>query len=190
MTRGIYCYMDTENNNEIVYIGKDSNIDESRRDKQHKSPAYYNLQKINKIIQNNPPRFKYGVLIQAENDVMSPTLLQIFEIGYIHKYNPRFNFTIGGDGVCGLKVSEETRNQISKTLSKNKTKTGVLGLYKMKNNRFRQGFCWHYRYYENNQRKSLTSVDLDKLKKKVKDKGLEWIVIDEEKAMGNGLGVI
>jgi len=59
---GIYCYQDTQNDNEIVYIGKDSNIDRNIRYNAHKKPSQYNCQQINRVIQNNPNRYKYKIL--------------------------------------------------------------------------------------------------------------------------------
>ena len=38
----------------------------------------------------------------------------------------------------------------------------------------KQGFIWHYRYYENNKPKAIASVDLNKLMQKVLVKGLPW----------------
>lgn len=32
---GIYCYTDTLNNAKVIYVGKDSHIEESRRHKEH-----------------------------------------------------------------------------------------------------------------------------------------------------------
>ena len=49
MTRGIYTYVDKKSN-EIVYIGKDSNIDTNERHKQHFQPSKYNEQPINRIL--------------------------------------------------------------------------------------------------------------------------------------------
>lgn len=39
----------------------------------------------------------------------------------------------------------------------------------------KQGFIYRYQYCENNKRKKIKSVDLEKLKEKVEDRGLEWI---------------
>ena len=110
MTRGIYTYVDKKNN-EIVYIGKDSNIDTNERHKQHFQPSKYNEQPINRILQNNPDRYIYQVL--WEIDDCTNNHLNQMEIYYIKKYNPQFNFTDGGDGMTGFKHSEETRKKMS-----------------------------------------------------------------------------
>ena len=110
MTRGIYTYVDKKNN-EIVYIGKDSNIDTNERHKQHFQPSKYNERPINRILQNNPDRYIYQVL--WEIDDCTNNHLNQMEIYYIKKYNPQFNFTDGGDGMTGFKHSEETRKKMS-----------------------------------------------------------------------------
>lgn len=116
--KGIYCYKDIEKDNEIVYIGKDSNIHKRVRDKAHRSPLKYDAQPFNKIIQNNPERYMYEVLYQDED--YSNDDLNCLEIESIKKFNPKFNFTKGGDGApvghkynLGRMKSEETRRKIS-----------------------------------------------------------------------------
>ena len=66
MTKGIYCYLDTKQN-EVVYIGKDSNIDKNRRHRDHLAPSKYNQQQINRILQNNPSRYQYQVLWEIDD---------------------------------------------------------------------------------------------------------------------------
>ena len=110
MTRGIYTYVDKKNN-EIVYIGKDSNIDKNKRHIAHLAPSKYNAQPINRILQNNPDRYIYQVL--WEIDDCTDNHLNQMEIFYIKKYDPQFNFTEGRDGSSGFKHSEETKKKIS-----------------------------------------------------------------------------
>ena len=112
MTKGIYCYLDTKQN-EVVYIGKDSNIDKNKRHRDHLAPFRYNEQPINRILQNNPDRYIYQVL--WEIDDCTDNHLNQMEIFYIKKYDPQFNFTEGGDGISGFKHSEETRKKISES---------------------------------------------------------------------------
>jgi len=111
---GIYCYKDLENNNEIVYIGKDSNIHYNNRHYDHISPSKYNQQQINRILQNNPHRYQYNVLKSWETSKYSNRLANALEIIYIKRYNPKFNFTKGGDGLTGHNHSEETKRKIGK----------------------------------------------------------------------------
>lgn len=106
----------------------------------------------------------------------------------------------------GKRFSQEHRNNISKSRIEKGTSKGknngmfqkkhkLKSLLKMSNKRnttgyFRvnkykckdvnQGFTWRYQYVnEEGKSKSITSVDITKLEKKVKDKGLPWIKLDE-----------
>ena len=67
MSKGIYCYEDLKNNNEIVYIGRDSYIHNNTRHKQYMESSRYNAQPFNRILQNNPPRYEYHKLIESNN---------------------------------------------------------------------------------------------------------------------------
>ena len=113
MKSGIYCYKDLQNNNEIVYIGKDSNIHKNERHRQHLHPSLYNQQQINRILQNNPKRYKYEILKQWKTSKFHKNLANVLEILYIKRYNPKFNFTIGGEGLTGKKHTNETKKKMS-----------------------------------------------------------------------------
>ena len=103
--------MDTQYNDKIVYIGKDSNIDKNTRHKAHFVPSNYDTQQINRILQNNPDRYIYKILWQIDD--CTDNHLNQMEIYYIKKYNPKFNFTNGGDGVSGFKHSKESKRKMS-----------------------------------------------------------------------------
>ena len=111
MTKGIYCYLDIEQD-KIVYIGKDSHIDKNQRHKDHYKQCNYNIQKINQVLQNNLNRYKYYVLWTIDD--CTDNHLNQMEIYFINKYNPKFNFTKGGDGISGFKHSEESKQKMSK----------------------------------------------------------------------------
>ena len=241
MTRGIYCYTDKKTD-DVIYIGKDSSIHKKKRDTEHKSPSNYNQQAINRVLQNNPERYEYDTLVEGE---IKEKILNGFEMSFIQRYNPQFNFTNGGDGTCGFKHSEESKKKISesqkgekgywygktfpeetkKKMSKNSSKywegkhhseetkkriseackgkiipketqikmsksrntSGMYRVSKCKQNRPKNSFTWTYTYYEDGVKKSLTSKDLNILEQRVKEKGLDWIILDEEKAKENGL---
>ena len=112
MTKGIYYYIDKKDN-QIVYVGKDSNIDKKKRHREHLAPPKYNEQPINRILQNNPDRYIYQVL--WEIDDCTDNHLNQMEIFYIKKYDPQFNFTEGGEGTTGYKHSEESRKKMSES---------------------------------------------------------------------------
>lgn len=58
---------------------------------------------------------------------------------------------------------------------KAKNTTGFFNVCKKKDKKLRQGFCWNYQYYDKNgKRKNISSVDIEKLEMKVKEKGLQW----------------
>ena len=110
---GIYCYEDSLNDNEVVYVGKDSYIHENRRHKEHTWNSRYDKQPINRILQKNPNRYRYKVLKKWEESKYHKNLVNALEILYIHRYKPRFNFTIGGDGSKGYRFTDEQRKKLS-----------------------------------------------------------------------------
>lgn len=235
MSSGIYAYVDKKTK-EIVYIGKDSYIDKNKRKNAHNKKSNYNAQKINKVLQNNPNRYQYIILKEGN---ISQNMLNILEISFIQKYNPKFNFTKGGDGIKGFKHSEETKNKISNShkgkklslkhkekiskskkgqkikrknpvkgkahpmfgkthskesikkmslskkgkklsnqtkikISKKNNSTGYFRVTKVIDKTCKKNFRYVYQYYENKKHKKISSVDIKKLEKKVKEKGLIW----------------
>ena len=109
---GVYCYID-KTNNDVVYVGKDSNIHKDKRHHDHLQPSQYNKQHINRVLQNNPDRYSYNILC-IFNPTNKPTnLLNSLEMSFIKHFNPIFNFTEGGEGSTGLKHSEESKRKIS-----------------------------------------------------------------------------
>jgi|GEM_PF-1717258 len=76
-------------------------------------------------------------------------------------------------------------NEIKKTkrkLEKDKYNTGFYNVRKNKEKSIKQDFRWRYYYKENEKNKNISATTLDRLKKKVLDKNLEWKIVDEEKA--------
>lgn len=59
--------------------------------------------------------------------------------------------------------------------SKSQNTTGYYRVSKNYSKSCNQGFRWSYNYREGNTQKSIRSVDINKLKEKVLEKGLEWI---------------
>ena len=106
------------------------------------------------------------------------------------KESPRF----------GCKHTPETKEKISKAnsgennpmygkkhtpevkvkMSSSKNTTGYFHVSKAKTHKYKQGFYYRYQYYDDDGKKhAITSVDLEKLEKKVKAKGLEWFKLEE-----------
>lgn len=75
----------------------------------------------------------------------------------------------------GRKHTAETKEKISKTCNT----SGYYRVHKEKDSTCTQGFIWRYEYCEDGRQKRISSVDIKKLEKKVKAKGLEWIKFDE-----------
>lgn len=109
--KGIYCYVDCLTD-DIVYIGKDSHIQYDTRHKNHLSHSRYDDQPFNRILQNNPQRYQYNILYQSED--ATTDILNNLEVSLITRYNPRFNFTKGGDGMSGYVMPDEVKKKISK----------------------------------------------------------------------------
>lgn len=84
------------------------------------------------------------------------------------------------NGMYGKKHKIESRT----LLSKNYNTTGYYRVQKHKEKSCKQGFIWRYVYTDPNnweKRKTICSVDINKLKEKVLAKGLEWIEFGEDK---------
>lgn len=119
--KGIYAYYDLQNNY-YVYVGKDNNITYNHRHHCHKSPAYYNDQPFNRILQNNPRRYEYQRIIELDdsteeyylNDLESYFIKLFQTYAYENRDKHVFNFTKGGDGSIGYKHTKETREKMRK----------------------------------------------------------------------------
>jgi hypothetical protein len=61
-------------------------------------------------LQNNPNRYEYGVFIKGN---INSDLLNAFEMVFIQRHNPLFNFTKGGDGALGYKHTLESLEKMS-----------------------------------------------------------------------------
>lgn len=79
------------------------------------------------------------------------------------------------------KISK-SKKEIGMSISKSNTSTGLYRVSKSKRKDTKQGYLWEYTAYVDGKRKRHTSTNLNKLYKKVIDNGLDWIIIDEDKA--------
>ena len=79
------------------------------------------------------------------------------------------------------KKKHELSSKIRTSTSLNNT-SGIFRVSLHKQKKCSKGFTWKYYYHVGKKRKCISSVDLLKLKEKVLAKGLEWIILDEEKA--------
>lgn len=85
------------------------------------------------------------------------------------------------ESLMGRKFSDKRKKNISIGISKATNSSGYYRVSKAKGPTYKQGFTWVYIWYENKKQKKLSSTDIKKLEKKVKEKGLPWIKIDEVK---------
>lgn len=120
MSSGIYAYWDNVKNY-YVYVGKDSNIDKKTRHYKHIAESAYNEQPINRVLQNNPERYEYRVIMEGvyddwELNQMEKLCIRSFKT-YKYDYPEKniFNFTKGGDGMSGYKHTKDTLKKISET---------------------------------------------------------------------------
>ena len=65
-------------------------------------------------------------------------------------------------------------------LSKSRNNTGYFRVSKRKDSGSAQGFTYQYRWTENGTRNRIFATDIEILKEKVLERGLEWIKLDEE----------
>lgn len=184
---GIYGYWDTEKEC-VVYIGKDSNISTNNRHKEHHRSSKYDEQQINRVLQNNKERYTYfilcdGYFTEEELNELEEEAIAIFDTYYGYG----FNFTKGGDGtkiktedhyLYGKHHTESSRKKISKAHNT----SGFYRVTKINASRVTQGFIWRYQYYIDGEPKHIDRVCISDLEKVVRDKNLDWFIIDEGKA--------
>lgn len=88
----------------------------------------------------------------------------------------------------GKTFSKESLEKMSKEISKTNNSSGYYRVTKHKKQSYKQGFRWVYQYTDDNKKKKqITSKDIRKLKEKVLAKGLEWCLLDKDRAIDNGI---
>lgn len=76
---GIYAYIN-KNDKKVIYIGKDSQINKSKRHHKHISLECKELQSINKWLQDNPEAWEYQIWSLCSNeDVMEDIEASLIE---------------------------------------------------------------------------------------------------------------
>ena len=100
------------------------------------------------------------------------------EIHIHHKDNNKTNNCILNLEALPKSEHHKFKQKLSSKISNSKSKntTGYFRVTKQPSKSCKQGFSYVYQYFgKNNKRKIISSVDIDKLKEKVLDKGLEWM---------------
>ena len=90
MDYGIYGYLDNQTG-DIIYIGKDSNIQTTERDRMHRAPSRKTKIKINEVIQSDPQRYDYVILATFLMEELMIVAEKAFILQYKPEYNKHFN---------------------------------------------------------------------------------------------------
>ena len=117
---GLYVYFDNKTE-KVIYVGKDNNISNNTRHKQHschKSRKYE--QHINTILHNNTTgRYEYAVLCVGNFSNEELDLLEYEAIKIFGTYRPEtgfgWNFTRGGDGIDSRTLKERWHSEEYRT---------------------------------------------------------------------------
>lgn len=170
ITCGIYCIANKINQKK--YVGQALNIEKRFSQHQHalKNNKHHNqhLQKAyNKYGSDN---FDFFILKRCKHQY-----LDRFEKLYIRQHNSikqGYNITYGYQD--RQSIYQEQRLKMSRAT----TTTGIYGVSKRNRPDLQQGFIYVYK----TQACTITSVDLLRLQQKIQNKGLDWIIIDNDKA--------
>ena len=198
---GIYVILNKANGK--VYVGQSINLFDRLR--VHKSSLRGNYHK-NSHLQSSwnmygEDSFEFLPLEFCDRDCLD--YLEEWWIDYFNSMDNSFGYNKENGGNLNKKVSDETKEKIKKALSgkfskennffygkkrslemrlkssNSQNNTGFYRVSKKKSPTSVQGYIWVYRWYDNDKRKAITSVDLIKLKEKVVDRGLPWIKLSD-----------
>ena len=61
-----------------------------------------------------------------------------------------------------------------------KNKTGLFRVHKIKDKCYKKGYYWEYAFSENKWKTIITRANLKDLEAEVKNRGLEWRVLNEQ----------
>jgi group I intron endonuclease len=174
MTCGIYSI--TNKNTGEMYIGQSVNIES--RWKQHSYGQDYSKSDIDKAIkQLGKDQFIFKVLLECDKenlDYHEVRLIEEFDT-FVHGYN----LTKGGQKYWDNPTkywSNAKKLRRGVIYSKEKSSSGIFRVHLTQ-----QGY-WQYMYKENGKRKGFSAKNLNKLKEKVLSKGLNWLIVDVQKA--------
>lgn len=191
MVCGIYYIKNVLTNQ--YYVGQSINI--KRRWNQHISllnkNQHYNVFLQKHWNQYGSDNFTFSIIKSCKEKYLNR-----FEKLYIKIYNAfdsGYNYTIGGD--FNPMMSIEVRNKVSKSTTGDKNhfygkkhsllseiimsqKHNTSGYFRVSKEygKYKNGYRWRYQYYDDdNKKRAIKSVNIDKLKNKVINLGLPWI---------------
>lgn len=154
MTRGVYMIKNKKTGQ--VYIGQSSRIE--RRWKEHCKITPIDAA----IYENGEDNFDFKIL--EEVDLKSDESLLEREKYWIDEYN-------------AIKDVKHY-NLDARQMRNYKNTTGFYRVSKIYDTKLKQGFTWRYTWRENGCLKSIKSVNIYKLQKKVEQRGLPWRRVD------------
>ena len=112
-----------------------------------------------------------------QNDLKNYSLQEVLE-----KYNLSFEEIFKYCLKKNNKYNIEIKKKIEMSVSKSNTSTGLYRVSKSKRKDTKQGYLWEYTAYVDGKRKKYASTNLNKLYEKIIANGLDWIIVDEDKA--------
>lgn len=177
MSVGIYKI--TNNITGKEYVGQSNNI--LRRIREHKKSYGSKNCYVDRSIQKYGwENFSYTILHKC--DLKD---LDYYERYFIKKYDTYkngYNLTEGGKNYSPLK-DNHVRKKASETRCLRFNSTGFYRVSKTRRKDFKIGYCFTYKYRDDNGKSGLIqSANILLLKKKVLSKNYEWKILDETKA--------
>ncbi len=116
VTKGIYLFWDKKYE-QVIYAGRFAS---RQRIQEHFSPSRRHEQKINEYVQNHPSRIESVIFCEfddiSDNDLnqLEMETIKLFKLNrYKYPNSHVFNFTDGGEGMCGFTHSEKSKKKIS-----------------------------------------------------------------------------
>lgn len=191
MTCGIYSI--TNKDTGKIYIGQSKNIE--KRFQEHCQKSKKNSYIDRSINKYGPDAFQFEIIHECEEDKLLEEEWKF--VNLYGAYENGYNLTRGGednpmnyselrkkvsDALKGRKRPKQVIEKSSKSKSKSENKTGYYRVFKKYGSQYRLGYMYTYSYSKDNQQHSFADLSLINLEKKVREKGLEWIIWDEKLA--------
>lgn len=175
------------------YIGQ--SVDINRRITEHKyvkSDSSYIDRSINKYGWEN---FTWDILYECHKEYLDEEEQKFIKL--YGTYTNGYNLTWGGDfnpshipeirekiseSLKGRKVPYEISAMVGKKVSETKNTVGYYRVSKKYDKTYKLGYIYTYSFPLEGKQKQISDFSLIKLENKVREKGLEWFIIDSNKA--------